>query len=311
MQIAPLYEDVAGGPAGGKAYWMRSQDNMRIRVAHWTKPGLNGTILLFPGRSEYIEKYGRAVQSFMDRGYATVVVDWRGQGIADRFVADRGLGHVRSFRDYQRDVAAMLRHVRTCDLPQPFYLVAHSLGGAIGLRSLMQGLQVNAAMFSAPMWGINIPLTSMPFVWGLTALRDYIPADKWVVPGRSNAAYLAKDPFETNALTNDSEMYDYFYNQIAKYPDLALGAPSVGWLLEALSETKRLAARPSPNVPALTFLGTEETIVSPARIKDRMNRWPNGRLSILSPCKHETMIETPDIRDTVFDTTAEFFDSHR
>jgi lysophospholipase len=59
MTDAPLYNDLAQGPEGGRAYWVTTSDAVRLRMAVWPK-GEKGTILLFPGRSEYIEKYGRS-----------------------------------------------------------------------------------------------------------------------------------------------------------------------------------------------------------------------------------------------------------
>ncbi len=67
-----------------------------------------GTVLLFPGRTEYIEKYGRAARDLYQRGFATLTVDWRGQGLADRMLEDARIGHVHYFTDYQKDVAAMI-----------------------------------------------------------------------------------------------------------------------------------------------------------------------------------------------------------
>ena len=113
--------------------------------------GDRGTILLFPGRTEYIEKYAHTAAAFGAQGYATLAVDWRGQGLSDRLLADARVGHVGQMCDYQLDVAAMREVAQAQELPRPYFLVAHSMGGCIGLRSLHAGLAVNAAMFSAPM----------------------------------------------------------------------------------------------------------------------------------------------------------------
>ena len=59
---------------------------VRIRVGLWHRQGPAGTVLLFPGRTEYVEKYGRTARLLAARGLATLVIDWRGQGIADRLV---------------------------------------------------------------------------------------------------------------------------------------------------------------------------------------------------------------------------------
>jgi len=58
MQPAPLRNDLAEGPQGGSAVWVSAADGVRLRVGGWPA-GSGGTVLLFTGRTEYIEKYGR------------------------------------------------------------------------------------------------------------------------------------------------------------------------------------------------------------------------------------------------------------
>ena len=112
MQSAPFYSDVADGPEHGRAFWLRTTDGVRIRIGLWTPSGASkGTVLLFPGRTEYTEKYGRAAADFARRGYATLAVDWRGQGLADRLLDDAMSGYVQVFDDYQTDVEASLRRL--------------------------------------------------------------------------------------------------------------------------------------------------------------------------------------------------------
>ena len=116
MEAAPFYHDVAEGPEGAKAYWLTTTDDVRIRLAVWAE-GSKGTVLLFPGRTEYVEKYGQAAAVFADQGLSTIAIDWRGQGLADRLLPERDIGHVGQFGDYQRDVQAVLAAVVVLDLP--------------------------------------------------------------------------------------------------------------------------------------------------------------------------------------------------
>lgn len=55
LSAAPLFEDIAQGPDGGAAYWVTIADGVRLRVARWIPGNANGTVMIFPGRSEYIE----------------------------------------------------------------------------------------------------------------------------------------------------------------------------------------------------------------------------------------------------------------
>ena len=91
--------------------------------------------MMFPGRTEYIEKYGDCAAEFTGRGFAFLAVDWRGQGLADRLLDDVRVGHVDQFTDYQHDVQATLDLAADLNLPKPWFVIGHSMGGAIGLRA--------------------------------------------------------------------------------------------------------------------------------------------------------------------------------
>ena len=310
MDTAPFYDDVAFGPDNGVAHWVTCSDGLKIRVAHWTGTDVKGTVLIFPGRTEYIEKYGDAAREFLSAGYATVAIDWRGQGLADRMSGDRRMGHVGKFTDYQKDVAAVLDHARALGLPEPFYMVAHSMGGCIGLRSLMEGMPVKAAAFSAPMWGIGLSPIVRPGAWVISSIAGILGKDDVFAPGQPAETYVLREKFELNTLTQDREMWDRLVAQMAKYPDLSLGGPSIRWLGESLREMLHLSSRPSPKIPTVTFLGTAEDIVDPQRIKDRMAKWPDGTLHMINKGEHEVMLEIPESRSFVYATMIAHFDAH-
>ncbi len=310
MENAPFFDEIADGPVG-TAHWITTADGLRIRVAHWTGADVKGTVLLFPGRTEYIEKYGLAAAELLARGYATIAIDWRGQGLADRTCDNAAIGDVAQFSDYQHDVTATVAHARALELPEPFYLLAHSMGGCIGLRALHNGLPVAASAFSAPMWGVIMSPLLRPFAWALSAVACRIGKGTTLSPGQTTESYVLREPFEGNTLTNDPEVFAALKAQLTAHPELGLGGPSLRWLNGSLREMRRLSQMPSPNVPCCTFLGTAEAIVDPARIHARMNDWPNGTLHMIEGGQHEVMMEAPAIRTHVFDTLTAHFDQHR
>jgi len=310
MQPAPLFEQISEGPTDGEAFWLAAEDGVRLRIAAWGREAPAGTVLLFPGRTEYVEKYGRAAQDLLARGFATLTIDWRGQGLADRLHEERLLGHVDRFDAYQRDVAALRRAADLLDMPRPFYLVAHSMGGAIGLRALDEGLDVAAAVFSAPMWGIRFSRLMRPAAWFVSAASRPLGFGDRFTPGTGGKTYVLASDFDTNDLTGDVEMYGYMRRQLAAQPELAISGPSLTWLNAALRETAWLARRPAPPHPTLAYLGTQERIVCPNAIRSRMKSWQCGRLHQVEGARHEVMMEGPEIRARVFDEATEHFSRH-
>ena len=307
LTAAPFYADICPSGDNATAYWATTSDNKRIRLAVWAENAARGTVLLFPGRTEYVEKYAACAADLESRGYCTIAVDWRGQGLADRLLGDPMVGHVEKFHDYQKDVDALLRAAEELTLPKPYYLVAHSMGGAIGLRALKNGLPVKAVAFSAPMFGIHIAPHLRPVAWILSHIMPFLGKGASYPPNTSPESYVLTAPYEDNVLTTDPTMFELMTDQVAKYSALGLGGPSFIWLREALRETRSLAALPSPDIPTLTFLGTNERIVRVSSIYDRMNRWDNGNLALVEDAEHEILMERQGIRDDAFDQIAALF----
>ena len=306
LEDATFLDDIAQGPKGGRAFWLRTQDGTRIRLGLWPD-GPKGTIIMFPGRTEYIEKYGRIAQEMAMRGFGMAAIDWRGQGLADRPAHNRDMGHVTSFDEYRQDVAAVRDALEQINPPKPWFLIGHSMGGAIGLRALHDGFPVTSAVFSAPMWGIRLSLPAKIGAHLLSYLSAPLGLDKSYAPSTGPSRAME---FEGNPLTHDREQFDYMWGQTRHYPDLALGGPSIRWLLSALSEAKLLMDMPAPAQSAVTYLGSKEGIVRADRIKTRMANWAGGRLEIIEGGKHEILFEAAQMRAPMLDGIADWFSDH-
>ena len=307
VEPAPLFTDLDGVPSGGTAQWVRGADGVRLRVAHWCPDGARGTVFLLPGRTEYIEKYGVTVDALADHGFATLVIDWRGQGLSDRLIEDSRIGHVDRFSDYHVDLAA-LRHVAlTLDLPRPWHMLAHSMGGGIALGALMDGFEVQSAAFTGPMWGIGMSPVMRPLGWALACAGPVVGLGEMLPPSTTYDTYVTRQEFKGNSLTTDPQMYKMLQEQVNAHPELGLGGPSLIWLRESLYACREMAQRPSPHIPSLTLLGAREKIVDVQRVHDRMAAWPNGTLEVLPHCEHEVLMERPTLRtDAVSRVVAHF-----
>ena len=293
MDAAPFYADVAEAPEGGRAFYVRASDGTRVRFALWNG-GKKGLAVVMPGRTECLEKYGRMAGKLVARGFSVAIIDWRGQGLSDRLNNSTAVGHVDAFTDYQDDLNAVLSHPEVVAIDGPRTLFAHSMGGCIGLRTLLTSDTFSAAVFSAPMWGLNLPGPNRFLAPILANVGVALGLGKKSLAGQPKGFYLTREPFEGNNLTHDRDHWDYMREQVVKYPALGLGTPSFKWLKGALGEFKYFDQATMPSIPTLMFVGGDESVVSPPAIRRHSQSFANGKLVEIDGARHEIWMETPE-----------------
>ena len=117
----PAPEDVVSGT-------IKTPDGAELRFARWAPPaGRKGTVCVFTGRTEQIEKYFETVRDLRGRGFAVTALDWRGQGGSQRLLGNPRKGYVRRFADYDIDLATFMREIVLPDCPPPVFALAHSI----------------------------------------------------------------------------------------------------------------------------------------------------------------------------------------
>ncbi len=293
---APLLSTDA--PEDGRAVWLEAGDGRRLRLAIWPAPGseARGHVLVLPGRTEWIEKYGQVVAALAASGWGALVLDWRGQGLSDRLSPDARLGHVARFSDYQIDLHAALAAAR--DLaPGPLPVMAHSMGGCILLRALVEGARPPAVAFSAPMWGLEQPFGLGAGLRIGAALGGPFGRDAAYAPTTGPEYGLISMGFEDNPLTGDRAQFERMKAQLVANPELTIGGPSLRWLAAALVEMRALARAAAPEVPALIGLGGRERIVSARAIRRQAEGWATATLIEYPEAEHELLMERPETRD--------------
>lgn len=297
---APFFAEVASAPDGAQPFWLRTSDEVRIRVVAW-HGGTRGTAYVFPGRTEYIEKYGPVVGRLRDRGLSVIVIDWRGQGLSDRLGRTHAEGHVIDFREFQQDVAAMLSTGTDLGLAGPNFIFAHSMGGCIALRTLMERSDFSGAVISAPMWRLQLRTALREMHTKAQSLLRLIGLHRQVSPVSTTEPGKASDIFANNPLTSDPDAFAWARAQVEAHPELALGPPAASWTRAAFTEMFRLDFRPLPDVPILVMLGSEERIVSQSKIRARAGKLPRARLIEFPGGRHELFLERAEIRDRIWE----------
>ena len=111
MQLISLARNPV--PTGATTGMLKGYDGHELRYALWeaTRGPRRGTMCIFEGRTEFIEKYFETVGDLRRRGFAVAIMDWRGQGASARPVGDPRKGHIHSFSEYDRDLRCFMRDI--------------------------------------------------------------------------------------------------------------------------------------------------------------------------------------------------------
>lgn len=301
MQLVSLARNPV--PSGAQVGHFVGNDGVVQRFARWdaTRGPRRGTVCVFQGRGEFIEKYFEVIADLRRRGFAVATLDWRGQGASQRQVADPRKGHVHDFADYDGDLVRFMKDVVLPDCPPPFIALAHSMGGNILLRAAtISGSWFDRMVLTAPMLALSndkVPVPQ-PLARAFVAMFGYGPLGRLYVPGGSAVAEETK-PFEDNRLTSDPDRYARNRQIIEAAPELGLGSPTIRWLKAAYRSCNYLMHpefAPQVRVPVLMVAAGQDRIVSTSAIEILAGRLKIGARVSLTGSQHELLQEKDDIR---------------
>lgn len=265
-----------------------------------------GAILISTGRTESAIKYKELIFDLYSNGYSIYIHDHRGQGLSGRMTSDYELGFVEDFQDYITDMKTFYETIIKPNNHKKVYLMAHSMGGAIGFTYLQQfPNDFKAAAFSSPMFGLN---------FGLCALGGVLENDEpSYAPTQTNFLESSVN-FENNILTNSEVRYNLFTEAYMKEPLVRLGGISVHWLNESCNQFKIMFDGISKvKTPSLVFSAVEEEIVDPAAhfmfVEESIPKNKLIKGYSVKNAKHELFIEKDAVRNNVLSTILNFFEA--
>ena len=288
-------------PLGAASGYLEIRRGLRIRYARW--PSLlrerRGTVCVFPGRAEFIEKYFEVVGELRRRGFAVAVLDWRGQGGSSRLTRNAFNGHVRDFSDYEDDVARFMSEVVLPDCPAPYFALAHSMAATILFRAATRrGCWFNRMVLTAPMLKIyGLPM-SHAATGQLVDLLTFFGLGRIAVPGGAKK-YTLNQTFENNLLTSDRERFLRNQSVLQAAPALGIGPPTIGWLRAALAAIADISSEQFPSrlrVPVLMFAAGDDSIVQPRSVEDLAMLLKVGSHVVMRGSRHEILQERDAIR---------------
>jgi lysophospholipase len=290
-------------PEGALAGTIGTPDGVTLRFARWAAPAnCRGTVCVFTGRSEYIEKYFETVQDLRKRGYAVAVIDWRGQGHSSRQLRNPRKGHVQSFSDYEIDVAAFVKQVVLPDCPPPYFAMAHSMGGAVMLHVAYAGTELfERFVLCAPMIDLPPPRASLPMRGLMRLLRAGGMGERFIPGG--NIDLIRSTGFPGNPLTSDPRRYARNASILEADPTLGIASPTVAWLdavFTAMGEFRSPEFAGRIRQPVLMLAAGDDTIVSTPANAAFAAHLPAGSHHVIAGAKHEMLQEDDRYREELW-----------
>jgi len=289
-------------PEGATAGVVVASDGVALRYARFPAAGrrMLGTVSLFQGRTECIEKYYEVIGDLRRRGFTVATLDWRGQGGSERRLRNRRKGHVDSFEEYDRDLDAFMEQVALPDCPPPHYALAHSTGALILLRAARDGrARFTRMVLTAPLLGLPSSRPSPEFGYRLAAALTAVGLGELDISGRF-VRPIDKMRFETNPLTSDPVRFERNRDIYMKLPQLAIGAPTFAWLYAAslaMRETMEPDFGPSIRVPVLMVAAGNDRVVSTTAIEAVAAELRIGAQVAIPAARHEVLMERDAIRE--------------
>jgi lysophospholipase len=289
-------------PHGAVAGYFTARDGITIRFARWdtTAERRLGTVCLFQGRTEFIEKYFETIADLRRRGFAVAAMDWRGQGGSARLLKNPLKGHAESFAHHDGDVRKFMTEIVLPDCPPPYYCLAHSMGGHLVLRLAQTKVcWWDRIVLTAPMIGFPGTDTRNSVICAVSEAATLLGLGDAFIPGGKPRPWGALS-FEDNPLTSDRLRYERAQEVLQAAPYLRTGSPTIGWVAAACSSIALINSRAfmeTIKVPIVIIAAGNDEIVSTPAIERFASHIKNCTRIVVAGAKHEILQERDQLRE--------------
>ncbi|RDC59299.1 Lysophospholipase [Alteripontixanthobacter maritimus] len=298
-------------PDHAKESLWHAPDGHAIRRIDYPGVSPKGSILFLPGRGDAYEKYLEAMEEWHRAGWRVTGADWRGQAGSGRLGKDEVTGHVSDFSDWIDDLRRLWSDWQA-ETPGPHILAAHSMGGHLALRAVVEGaVQPDGLILSAPMLGFTAQKLPIALMHGAARLMARMgdparPAWKWSEkPGEIPARRRA-------LLTHDDERYEDELWWRDMRPELVMGPGSWGWVERAYASMRAMFAKgrlEAVQVPVLIVATSNDKLVGFEAIEEAAARLNDAELVTFGrEARHEILREADPMRARAMTAINAFLD---
>jgi lysophospholipase len=297
----------------GRPCEFRGQLGVVIRCRTFLHASRRGAIVIAAGYTENMRKYSETAFDLYQAGFSVFLYDHRGQGYSQRLLTNPTLGTIDEFAYFGDDLHQFVTTIvrkelkRTNQSPEHVYLLAHSLGGAIGALALEKYPgDFRAAVLSAPMLKLNLR------GWNESAAQVFLDVQSLL--GRDELPVTApRDPstipFSENTVTHSEARFEFQRQVLTKEPGLKIFAPTHRWVRKAIAGSR--AARKngaSIRSPILILQATQDSFVEAEGQREFCQAAARCKILEVQNARHEILQERDQVRDLALKTAIAFFD---
>ncbi|MCZ6764709.1 MAG: alpha/beta hydrolase [Alphaproteobacteria bacterium] len=298
---------------GGREEYVTMGDGVALRTAAFRAPAdpkkVWGTVVILPGRAEFIEKYLEVIAELISRGLDVRIIDWRGQGGSSRTLSDREKSHIDHYQRYTEDLREVMDTTVRPAARGPVTMLAHSMGALIGLSLLRDHPgRFDRAVLTSPMTSIEV---GRPGQWAILSRLLWLGALPLIgtrfLPGAG--PYRPRGRGTDNPLTSDATRASIMRRYIASTPGLALGGPTVRWLAASRDAMARIMDKNAPPIDTeILIVSSSEDRVVGVRTQLMLHEecLTNSRIEIIDGARHEILMEQDRYRGRFWDLFDDF-----
>tara|TARA_R110000772_G_scaffold152285_1_gene263042 strand:+ start:755 stop:1798 length:1044 start_codon:yes stop_codon:yes gene_type:complete len=292
----------------GKESHFIGKDSIQIYYKVFKQAELESpAILISSGRTEAAIKYKELIFDLYNNGYSVYIHDHRGQGLSGRMTEDPDMGYIDTFQFYIDDMKYFYDNLLKKANHNKKYLLAHSLGGAIGMTYLEQNPNdFNAAAFSSPMLGLSSTTCVATKVLVGQKTKYALGQGKYQDDNQS---------FKKNVLTGSEIRYNRMNAAFAKDTEARLGGATYHWVNKSCQQFDYINDNiKNIQTPFILFSAENETIVKPKAhqnfIEGAQEIGKTCEAFLVENAQHELLIEKDEQRIATINQIFKYFNRY-
>lgn len=277
--------------------------------------GASGSIAIVPGRTEAAVQYTEMAMDFIAKGFSPIyILDLRGQGFSGREIKDSQKGYVENFADYVDDfhIFTEIAYQDPNTDKQNFFLVAHSLGGAI-VTSYLENYNspYTLAALISPMHKIKLD-ESEDATLKKTWMACYLPfgggCDQYVPNGGPYKA--APLPAGSTLSATRHKLIQWIWKT---WPEVQIGSATVKWVRESIlanQDMRKKANVKKIKTPFMILQAKADTTVDNAGQNEVCGYTKLCTLIVFKNADHKLPHESDSARNQVLESMVNYFNNY-